>query len=324
MRHRKSWRSSSGVGRPKLATCTPAGSHWPTTWRTVPPLPEVSSPCSTSSTLRAPPLRPSAKSCSCSVARRSACFACAFLAADLPFLKPGVARGSNSLRSIGPDGARRRVLMLLAIRRAECPVMVLTREYVDIPVDGRAMRTFVAAPRGGRAAPRRRLLHRHLPAHRAVAALGGAARRLRLPRRGARDLPPDRAGRDRARVRRRGQGARPGRRRRDHGGRLRRRRRRRARLARRAGELDRRRGPLHRRPPRVPRRLPPAGARDRVLVRDRAARRQARQGPGRRLARPRRRDRGRAADGLGHEATRTRRRPGARRSRPGSTRSPRG
>src|SRR3954447_3248148 len=31
--------------------------------------------------------------------------------------------------------------------RAECPVMVLTREYVDIPVDGRAMRTFVAAPR---------------------------------------------------------------------------------------------------------------------------------------------------------------------------------
>jgi carboxymethylenebutenolidase len=27
--------------------------------------------------------------------------------------------------------------------------VVLTREYVDIPVDGRAMRTFVAAPRGG-------------------------------------------------------------------------------------------------------------------------------------------------------------------------------
>ena len=27
--------------------------------------------------------------------------------------------------------------------------MVLTREYVDIPVDGRAMRTFVAAPRDG-------------------------------------------------------------------------------------------------------------------------------------------------------------------------------
>ena len=58
--------------------------------------------------------------------------------------------------------------------------------------------------------PRRRLLHRHLPAHRAVAALGGAARRLRLPRRGAGDLPPGRAGRDRARVRRRGQGARAG------------------------------------------------------------------------------------------------------------------
>ena len=27
--------------------------------------------------------------------------------------------------------------------------MVVTREYVDIPVDGRAMRTFVAAPRAG-------------------------------------------------------------------------------------------------------------------------------------------------------------------------------
>ena len=29
------------------------------------------------------------------------------------------------------------------------PRMVLTREYVEIPVDGRAMRTFVAAPRDG-------------------------------------------------------------------------------------------------------------------------------------------------------------------------------
>jgi carboxymethylenebutenolidase len=31
--------------------------------------------------------------------------------------------------------------------------MVLTREYVDIPVDGRAMRTFVAAPRSGGSHP---------------------------------------------------------------------------------------------------------------------------------------------------------------------------
>jgi carboxymethylenebutenolidase len=31
--------------------------------------------------------------------------------------------------------------------------MVLTREYVDIPVDGRAMRTFVAAPRAGGSHP---------------------------------------------------------------------------------------------------------------------------------------------------------------------------
>ncbi len=36
-----------------------------TVWRTTPPLPEVSMPCSTSSTLRLPPLRPSAKSRSC-------------------------------------------------------------------------------------------------------------------------------------------------------------------------------------------------------------------------------------------------------------------
>ena len=58
-------------------------------------------------------------------------------------------------------------------------------------------------PARRRAAPRRRLLHRHLPAHRAVAALGGTARGLRVPRRRARDLPPHRAGRHRARVRRR-------------------------------------------------------------------------------------------------------------------------
>ena len=50
--------------------------------------------------------------------------------------------------------------------------MVISREYVDVPVDGRAMRTFVAAPAGGRAAPRHRLLLRHLPAHRVDAALG--------------------------------------------------------------------------------------------------------------------------------------------------------
>ena len=112
--------------------------------------------------------------------------------------------------------------------------MVVTREYVEIPVDGAADAHVRGRAARGRSASRRRLLHRHLPAHRAVAALGGAARRLRLRRRGARDLPPHRAGRDRARVRRRGQGARTGRRRRDDGGGLRRRRRRRARLARRS------------------------------------------------------------------------------------------
>ena len=52
MRQRKSCASSSGVGRLNAAMCTPAGSTCPTTWPTVPPLPEVSMPCSTSSTLR--------------------------------------------------------------------------------------------------------------------------------------------------------------------------------------------------------------------------------------------------------------------------------
>src|SRR5215213_2203396 len=48
------------------------------------------------------------------------------------------------------DRARRRAQEgadALGHSRAECRVMVLTREYVDIPVGGRAMRTFVAAPR---------------------------------------------------------------------------------------------------------------------------------------------------------------------------------
>ena len=62
------------------------------------------------------------------------------------------------------------------------------------------MRTFVAAPAAEGTYPGDRLLHRHLPAHRAVAALGGAARRLRLPGRRARDLPPRRAAGHRARF----------------------------------------------------------------------------------------------------------------------------
>ena len=80
--------------------------------------------------------------------------------------------------------------------RRMCAV-VLTREYVDVPVGERAMRTFVAAPAAPGPVPGRRLLHRHLPAHRVHAALGGAARGLRLPRRRAGDLSPGRAGRAR-------------------------------------------------------------------------------------------------------------------------------
>ena len=73
--------------------------------------------------------------------------------------------------------------------------MVLTREYVDVPVGERAMRTFVAEPAAPGLVSRHRLLHRHLPAHRVQPALGGAARGLRVRGRRARDLPPRRAGR---------------------------------------------------------------------------------------------------------------------------------
>ncbi len=54
---RKSCSSSSGVGALKALSRVPLGSSSPTTWRTVPPLPDVSMPCNTSSTRRteAPP-----------------------------------------------------------------------------------------------------------------------------------------------------------------------------------------------------------------------------------------------------------------------------
>ena len=56
--------------------------------------------------------------------------------------------------------------------RATMPAVVLTREYVDVPVGERAMRTFVAAPAASGALARHRLLHRHLPAHRVAACAG--------------------------------------------------------------------------------------------------------------------------------------------------------
>ena len=56
IRHRKSCFSSSAVGALKAVICTPWGSTLPTTWRMIPPLPEVSIPCTISSTERPSPL----------------------------------------------------------------------------------------------------------------------------------------------------------------------------------------------------------------------------------------------------------------------------
>jgi carboxymethylenebutenolidase len=130
------------------------------------------------------------------------------LGSGLALLEPG-RRARVELAQVDRAGRRaQEAADALGHSRAECPVMVLTREYVDIPVDGRAMRTFVAAPRAGGPHPGvvfyTDIFQLTEPSLRWAIRLAG----LRLPRRGARDLPPDRAGRDRARVRRRGQGAR--------------------------------------------------------------------------------------------------------------------
>ena len=63
--------------------------------------------------------------------------------------------------------------------------MIIATETVDLPVDGPTMRTFLARPRRPRATPGRRLLLRHLPAHRADAPDQPEARGLRVRRRRA-------------------------------------------------------------------------------------------------------------------------------------------
>ena len=55
MRQRKSWARSSSVGALKLVIRTPCGSTSPMVWRSTPPLPLVSMPCSTTSTRRSRP-----------------------------------------------------------------------------------------------------------------------------------------------------------------------------------------------------------------------------------------------------------------------------
>ena len=184
------------------------------------------------------------------------------------------------------------------------------------PVGALRMRTFVVAPRAPRPAPRHRLLLRHLPADGADPALVHPAGVVRLRRGGSRDLPPPGARRDGARLRRRGQGPGAAGRRPDAGGRLRRRCRCGPRLAGAArGRCAAGRGrPLHRGPPGVPGRLRRPGARDGLLVPDRAARRHARRRRRRRVARAGAARSAATCCSSSVRATRTRRRRRARRS----------
>ena len=95
MRQRKSWASSSFVGALKAVSLTPSGLT-ETTWRMMPPLPEVSMPCTTSSTERFEPAVDCAKSRSSRSASSASQAASAALPAILPPLKPGVADVSTS------------------------------------------------------------------------------------------------------------------------------------------------------------------------------------------------------------------------------------
>src|SRR4051794_21175459 len=97
IRQRKSCSSSSGVGALNAMCSTPCGSTLPTTCRTMPPLPEVSMPWRTSSTLRllAPP-RAAANSRSCRADSSRAPPASAFAPAALFPSKPGVEAESTA------------------------------------------------------------------------------------------------------------------------------------------------------------------------------------------------------------------------------------
>ena len=179
--------------------------------------------------------------------------------------------------------------------------MVVTREYVEIRVDARGMRTFVAAPRAGGPHPGvvfySDIFQLTEPTLRWAVRLAGYGFLVAVPEIYHRIEP---AGTvlgfdDEGKVR--GQADAEATPVADFDADID------AALGWLARALERaaRRGrALHGRASRVPRRVPPAGPRHRVLVRDRAARRQARRGRRRRLARPRRGDRGRAADDLGH------------------------
>ena len=107
MRHRKSWARSSSVGALKLVIRTPCGSTRPIVWRSTPPLPLVSMPCSTSSTRRSLPTVRSAQSRSCRSASSSPIAKSAALPSAFLPSNPGAASVSIAVRSTGPGGRRR-------------------------------------------------------------------------------------------------------------------------------------------------------------------------------------------------------------------------
>ena len=202
------------------------------------------------------------------------------------------------------------------------PAVVLTREYVDVPVGERAMRTFVARPAAAGACPGivfyTDIFQLTESSLRWAVRLAGYGFLVAVPEIYHRVEPAgtvlgfDDPGKVRGQAdaeaitdRRVRRGHRGG-----------------ARLAERRVPERRRRGTLHGRASGVPGGVRRARARHRVLVPDRPARRQARQGPLRRAG-ARRRDRRRAAADLRHarpaHAAAAAARPCTRRSRAGAT-----
>ena len=106
IRHRKWWRRSSSVGALKQVIRTPCGSTRPTVCRIVPPLPEVSMPCSTSSTRRVSRVRPSANSRSWRSASSSPRAASAAFRRLLAAAEPGRRVGSGAGEVDGSGGRR--------------------------------------------------------------------------------------------------------------------------------------------------------------------------------------------------------------------------
>src|SRR4051794_4410029 len=113
IRHRNGCERSCSVGCLNALIFTPCGSTMPIACRMTPPLPEVSMPWSTTSTLGAPssPARPAAYRRSWRSASSASIAVRAAGASALPFPgKPGVDRVSSRPRATGPGGSRSRSL----------------------------------------------------------------------------------------------------------------------------------------------------------------------------------------------------------------------